>query len=79
MVEIDGLVLDIPQPVVGETCLQAIAPVIEGRVVDHEDLALRPHHVACQFAVVAVAREHVGDPHARLYAREAQNVGWMIQ
>ncbi len=53
--------------------------MIERGIVDHEDLALRSHHVTGEFAVVAVPGEHVGHSHARLDAGEAQNIGRMIQ
>ena len=56
-----------------------LAPIVEGEIVDQIHMALGTHDIAQQFAVIAVAREHIGDLHSRLDAREAQHLRRMIQ
>jgi hypothetical protein len=80
MVEIERLVLDVGQAIRLQALLQrTLAPMVESRVVDHEHLALRPHDIACQLAVVAVAGEHISDAHSGLDAGKTQNVGRVDQ
>ena len=72
--------LDVGQPVRCQARLQrAVAPMIEGGIVDHEHLALRTHDEARKLAVIAVAREHIRYSHARLDAGETQQLGRVVQ